>query len=276
MAREPGLVRRRVGRAIPPARSDAMALTREPSSESGATGLALGLTPSGTLALRAAPDADPLDPAAASRIEAAFALGAGHGLLHLGAAEVDTPLPPGFAFWRDVGRAFVTQLCAMPEVDASRKRLQVPFPEAEIQALAAGAPPMAGGEYLDTGRARRVLGSDERGVPRRAGRLRRAAGGVSALAARRLARRGTRALSPRGEPRRSRGAVRVPRDLQPRVSPGRARRSTVRSARRSANTRARGTATSSWPCSSPCRSRRRGVPCCASWWIRATCIGRSA
>jgi hypothetical protein len=150
MAHEPGLVRRNVGRAIPRARPDEMPLTRESSSDPAKAGLALGLTPSGTLALRAAPDADPLDPAAASRIEAAFALGAGHGLLHLGASEVDTTLPPGFAFWRDLGRAFVTQLCAMPEVDASRKRLQVPLPEAEIQVLAAGAPPMVGGEYLDT------------------------------------------------------------------------------------------------------------------------------
>src|SRR6185503_9223250 len=130
--------------------SDEMALTRESPSDPAKAGLALGLTPSGTLALRAAPDADPLDTAVAARIEAAFALGAGHGLLHLGAAEVDTPLPPGFAFWRDVGRAFVTQLCAMPEADASRKRLQVPWLEAEIEALVAGAPPMAGGEYLDT------------------------------------------------------------------------------------------------------------------------------
>ena len=276
MAHEPGLVRRSADRAIPRAHSDEMALTRESSSDPGATGLALGLTPSGTLALRATPDADPLDPAAASRIEAAFALGTGHGLLHLGAAEVDTPLPPGFAFWRDLGRAFVTQLCAMPELEASRKRLQVPLPEAEIQALAAGAPPMVGGEYLDTDALAGVLGRDERGVPRRAGRVRRAAGGVPALAARRLARGGTRALPPRGEPRRSHGAVRVPRDLQHASHPAGQGRSTVRSARRSANTRARATATSSWPCSSPCRSRRRGVPCCASWWIRATCIGRSA
>ena len=117
MAREPGLVRRSVGRAIPRGALRRDGADPESSSDPGATGLALGLTPSGTLALRATPDADPLDPAAASRIEAAFALGAGHGLLHLGAAEVDTPLPPGFAFWRDLGRAFVSQLCAMPELD---------------------------------------------------------------------------------------------------------------------------------------------------------------
>ena len=116
-----------------------------------APGLLLALTPVGTLVVRAAPDADPVDSAAAERIGAAFARGTGHGLLQLGAAEVDTPLPAGIAFWRDVGRAFVTQLCAQPELEAGRKRLHVPVPEVELAALAAGAPPMPGGEYLAAG-----------------------------------------------------------------------------------------------------------------------------
>jgi len=113
--------------------------------------LTLALTPAGTLVLREATDADPIDPATAERIRAALARGAGHGLLQLGAAEVETPLPPGIAFWRDVGRAFVACLCAQPELETSRTRLRVPFPEAEIAALASGAPPMPGGEYLGTG-----------------------------------------------------------------------------------------------------------------------------
>jgi non-specific serine/threonine protein kinase len=121
------------------------------TSADAATRLALALTPAGTLALRDAVDADPVDAAVAERIRAALARGAGHGLLQLGAAEVDTPLPPGLAFWRDVGRAFVALLCAHPELEASRKRLNVPFPEADLAALVAGAPPMPGGEYLDTG-----------------------------------------------------------------------------------------------------------------------------
>jgi len=114
-------------------------------------GLLLALTPAGTLVVREAPDADPVDPAGAERIRVAFARGGGHGLLHLGAVEVDTPLPPGIAFWRDVGRLFVTHLCAQPELEPSRKRLHVPFPEADIAALTTGAPPMPGGEYLAAG-----------------------------------------------------------------------------------------------------------------------------
>jgi superfamily II DNA or RNA helicase len=120
-------------------------------SSAAAQGFALALTPARTLVVREALEADRVDPASADRIRAAFARDAGHGLLHLGAAEVDTPLPASIAFWRDVGHAFVACLCAHPELEASRKRLDVPFPEAELGALAAGAPPMPGGEYLDLG-----------------------------------------------------------------------------------------------------------------------------
>ena len=243
---------------------------------SRATGLALGLTPSGALALRAAPDADPLDPAARfedrgglcpgrrARAPAPRRGGGGHAAAagHRVLARSGPRLR--HAALRDAGARGEPQAPARP---VSRSR----DPGARRGRAADGGRRIPGHR-----RARRVLGGDERGVPRRAGRVRRAAGGVSALAARRLARGGPRALPPRGEPRRSRRAVRVPRDLQHASRPGRARHSTVRSARRSASTRARGTAPSSWPCSSPCRSRRRGVPCCASWWTRATCIGRSA
>jgi non-specific serine/threonine protein kinase len=120
-----------------------------PAAGDSVPGLALGVTPGGRLILQTAPDADPIDAALAERIRAAFLPGAGHGLLHLGAAEVDTPLPPGLAFWRDVGRTFVSALCAQPNLEPGSKRLQVPFPQAEMTSLAAGAPPMPGGEYLD-------------------------------------------------------------------------------------------------------------------------------
>ena len=129
-----------------------MTTSSAPAATVGAApGFVLALTPARTLVLREAPDADPIDPAAAERIGAALGQGVGHGLLQLGAAEVDTPLPSSVAFWRDVGRAFVTRLCAQPELEASRKRLHLPFPEADLAPLAAGAPPMPGGEYLDAG-----------------------------------------------------------------------------------------------------------------------------
>ena len=119
------------------------------SRVSGAARLALALTPDRTLVVDESSDTDPIDPVVARRIRPAFAQGSGHGLLQLGAAEVDTSLPPGLAFWRDVGRTFVAHLCALPDVEAARKRLHVPLPDADVAQMLAGAPPMPGGEYLD-------------------------------------------------------------------------------------------------------------------------------
>jgi hypothetical protein len=50
-------------------------------------------------------------------IVAAFERGCGHGLLHLGAAQVASALPPGLAWWRDFAARYVTALCAA-SVDA--------------------------------------------------------------------------------------------------------------------------------------------------------------
>ncbi|MET0851064.1 MAG: SNF2 helicase-associated domain-containing protein, partial [Candidatus Rokuibacteriota bacterium] len=115
----------------------------------GSHGRALGLTPSRALLLREDPSAEPVDDALVERLDAAVGRGAGHVLLSLGAAEVDTTLPATMGFWRDVGRLYVTHLCAQPDLEATRGRLDVPFPAEDAVALVAGAPPMPGGEYLD-------------------------------------------------------------------------------------------------------------------------------
>jgi non-specific serine/threonine protein kinase len=103
------------------------------------------VTPHGHL--RLAPDsaAPPLPAALAKRLGAAFALGSGHGLLHLGAAEVGSILPPSWAWWRDFAARYVTALCATPEGDT----IATPDDEA-LDALIADAPPMTGAEYLTT------------------------------------------------------------------------------------------------------------------------------
>jgi non-specific serine/threonine protein kinase len=105
------------------------------------------LTPHGQLLL--APDSDePALPAELQhRLADAFALGIGHGLLHLGATEVGTVLPPALAWWRDFASRYVTALCATHE-DADMA-IAAPDDQA-LHALIADAPPMRGAEYLTT------------------------------------------------------------------------------------------------------------------------------
>ena len=111
--------------------------------------LAIAVTPRGHLHLEWLPGAvsGPAPPVAA-RIEAAFARGAGAGVLHLGAAEPATPLPASLAFFRDLGRLFVTSLSRMPDAEERRANLEIPTPADELAARPAAAPPLTGLEYL--------------------------------------------------------------------------------------------------------------------------------
>ncbi len=79
------------------------------------------LTPLGHLRLVSDADASPLPAALAQRLRDAFARGSGHGLLHLGAAEVGSILPPAWAWWRDFAARYVTALCATPEGERRRR-----------------------------------------------------------------------------------------------------------------------------------------------------------
>jgi non-specific serine/threonine protein kinase len=103
------------------------------------------VTPHGHLRLAPDSDAPPLPAALAQRLSAAFARGSGPGLLHLGATEVGSILPPSWAWWRDFAARYVTALCATPEGHT----IATPDDEA-LDALIADAPPMTGAEYLTT------------------------------------------------------------------------------------------------------------------------------
>ncbi len=114
------------------------------------------LTPQGHLTLRQTDDTPALDAELAQRLQGAFARGAGHGLLQLGAGEVATALPPVFSYWRELGARYVTGLCTLADGEASQRNLRVPFPpNDEMERLASAAPLMTGAEYLtaDTLRA---------------------------------------------------------------------------------------------------------------------------
>src|SRR5262245_54095672 len=93
--------------------------------------------------------ADGLSASARARLLRAFARGPGHALLDLGSTELDAPLAPPLAFLRDVGRAFVTRLCAVPDLEDRRDRVEVDCPPDDRLRLAAAGPPMDGSEYVD-------------------------------------------------------------------------------------------------------------------------------
>lgn len=113
---------------------------------------ALRVTPSGDLLWEPTHAADevesapPLPAATEARLAAEFDRGAGFGLLYLGAALIDTPLPAGFSFFRDFAQKLLSAVCALPDVEAQRARIQVPPPP--LAPAVAAAPPFAGLEYL--------------------------------------------------------------------------------------------------------------------------------
>ena len=112
--------------------------------------LTSALSPSGRIAVRRGtdPHAPSTSAAVVERVSDAFARGAGHGLLHLGAAELGTDLDPSLSFWRELGRRFVSAVCgALDPTDPSA--LVLPDADvAELHALSEAVPPMVGAEIV--------------------------------------------------------------------------------------------------------------------------------
>ena len=112
-----------------------------------ASALALIITPHGRLLLAPEDDAPILAEALHSSLVDSFTRSTGHGLLHLGAAEVGSVLPPTFAWWRDFSARYVTTLCATTEAGEIDSGIVVPVAQ-DLDELVANAPPMTGAEYL--------------------------------------------------------------------------------------------------------------------------------
>jgi non-specific serine/threonine protein kinase len=117
--------------------------------------LAPVLTPHGHLSLAEEDDALALDAEVAQRLQIAFARGAGHGLLQLGASEVGTALPAVFSYWREFAARYVTALCTHTSLStdapgAKTVESVAPPPDTELDWLAMAAPPMTGAEYLSS------------------------------------------------------------------------------------------------------------------------------
>ncbi len=107
--------------------------------------LTLLLTPQGHLLLVLDSDGAGLPADLQQRLADSFARGSGHGLLHLGGAEMGSVLPPVFAWWREFAARYVTALCATPEGS------DVAAPDDQMfHALMVNAPLMPGADYLTT------------------------------------------------------------------------------------------------------------------------------
>ena len=120
------------------------------SAPAGGETLVCRLTPSGRIDVRSGSSEDgrPVAAKTAAQIVAAFKAGRGRGVLHLGAAELSSDLPPTLSYWRDIGRVFVAKVCgALDPTDP--KSLVVPDPDPdEIVAFVQAAPPMQGAELI--------------------------------------------------------------------------------------------------------------------------------
>jgi non-specific serine/threonine protein kinase len=109
-----------------------------------------GLTPSGQIVVRrgSIQDGPALAPATEKRILEAFSKSRGHGVLHLGAAELSTDLDPTLGYWRDLGQSLVAKVCVALDPTAPETFI-VPEPDPdELDALAHAAPPMQGAELI--------------------------------------------------------------------------------------------------------------------------------
>jgi SNF2 family DNA or RNA helicase len=113
--------------------------------------LELLLSPQGHLHVRevAAPDGASLDGPAGKRTHAAFTDSSARGLLHLATTELQSSLPPPFAYARDFGRLYLTRLCQTPASgEGGTTPPIVPPSETDLAFQVLQAPPMQGCEYL--------------------------------------------------------------------------------------------------------------------------------
>ncbi|MEO6922066.1 MAG: DEAD/DEAH box helicase [Collimonas sp.] len=114
--------------------------------------LDLVISPTGRIHLGLLPSQSNLSQSATNRITKAFERGSGHGLLHLGAVELETWLPPSLAFGRELAHLFMARLCAVPDLAGQWASIEIAAPIAELEKLVAAMPPMVGAEYLDVAR----------------------------------------------------------------------------------------------------------------------------
>lgn len=82
-------------------------------------------------------------------LQKAFEKGYSEGILHLATRGYGTSLPAVLSFWRHFGERYLTELCHTPE-SSENMSAPLPTPHEDLAEIAASAPPMRGGEYLNT------------------------------------------------------------------------------------------------------------------------------
>jgi non-specific serine/threonine protein kinase len=115
------------------------------------------LTPSGHLrtAGAASPESDIAELPGVRALTAAFAKDPNEGLLRLATLPNSDGLSPVLVYWRRVGERYLHDLCRVPE--GSEGLLPaLPPPRKDLEEMAAGAPPMRGGEYLSLDTMERI------------------------------------------------------------------------------------------------------------------------
>ena len=122
----------------------------DPQGDPVGLGLELAISPAGRVYLEIAHDIGdaPVSPTA-TRIRKAYERGGAQCLLQLGAVELGAALPPSLAFGREFAHLFMVRLTALATLAEDWANVELPAPRAELEQLAAAAPPMTGAEYLD-------------------------------------------------------------------------------------------------------------------------------
>ena len=116
----------------------------QPEADTRIVGLAMCVSPHGRLHVESAATSEPgaaeFPESAARRVLQAFSDSSARGLLHLATVELQTPLPAGLGYARDLAKDYLTALCHAAGTDGATELA----PVARIAARRAGIPGTSG------------------------------------------------------------------------------------------------------------------------------------
>ena len=129
-------------------------------------GLILSISPHGRLATKAAtPEETSLDEVISGRVAQAFSVGQAQGLLHLATRELQSGLPPQFAYARDFASRYLTRLCHTPDISNASELAPVPTPAPQDLAAYLDLPDMTSGGTLTEATEEALERASRVGIP---------------------------------------------------------------------------------------------------------------